>query len=82
MPRRKPGIHSFHVELPSDQWEDLKLYCSNGLNSIPVTRVVNTLISIYVNECIRPQLTKNLSFSPSQFDKDVQYTLKKADPHA
>ena len=76
MPRKVSGLHSLHVQIPSEQWEDLKLYCNSGYERIRATHIVNELLSTFITEVVQPALNNGEDANMKRIRAGIEYTLK------
>jgi hypothetical protein len=77
MPRKRPGLHLFHVELPEENWQLLQRYCFGGIERISATAIVNTLVNAYVEEHLKPRLAADQVAETQPIRLDISKTIKK-----
>ena len=71
MPKKIEGFHGLHVHIEEAAWRDLQIYCRGGVTNIPASRVINTLVDSYINECVRPRLSRGKSFDLDELENDL-----------
>lgn len=81
MPRKRPGIHQFHVEMSEENWALLQRYCRGGIERISATAIVNLLINSYIDDCLRPRLLVQEIAAPDNIILDISKTIKKVAQH-